>query len=57
MLKHLERRAAGMGRSVTARIMDAGQLAFSDSSFNAVVKHLIVVTHPPCWIGTPPDAT
>ena len=32
MLKHLERRAAGMGRSVTARIMDARHLAFPDSS-------------------------
>jgi cyclopropane fatty-acyl-phospholipid synthase-like methyltransferase len=27
LLKHLEHRAAGMGRSVTARIMDARQLA------------------------------
>jgi phosphatidylethanolamine/phosphatidyl-N-methylethanolamine N-methyltransferase len=42
MLKHLERRAAGMGRSVTARIMDARRLAFPDSSFDAVVMHLIL---------------
>jgi ubiquinone/menaquinone biosynthesis C-methylase UbiE len=28
MLKQLERRAAGAGRSVTARVMDARQLAF-----------------------------
>jgi phosphatidylethanolamine/phosphatidyl-N-methylethanolamine N-methyltransferase len=46
MLKHLERRAAGMGRSVTARIMDARQLAFSDSSFDAVVMHLILAVMP-----------
>jgi phosphatidylethanolamine/phosphatidyl-N-methylethanolamine N-methyltransferase len=46
MLKHLKRRAAGMGRSVTARIMDARQLAFSDSSFDAVVMHLILAVMP-----------
>jgi len=46
MLKHLERRAAGTGQSVTARIMDARQLAFSDSSFNAVVMHLILAVMP-----------
>src|SRR5688572_23267120 len=46
MLKHLERRAAGMGRSVTARIMDARQLAFPDSSFDAVVMHLILAVMP-----------
>ena len=46
MLKHLERRAAGMGRSVTARIMDARQLAFSDSSFDAIVMHLILAVMP-----------
>lgn len=46
MLKHLERRAAGMDRSVTARIMDARQLAFSDSSFDAVVMHLILAVMP-----------
>jgi len=46
MLKHLERRAAGMGRSVTARIMDARRLAFPDSSFDAVVMHLILAVMP-----------
>ena len=46
MLKHLERRAAVMGRSVNARIMDARQLAFPDSSFDAVVMHLILAVMP-----------
>ena len=46
MLKHLERRAAGTGRSVTARMMDARQLAFPDSSFDAVVMHLILAVMP-----------
>jgi phosphatidylethanolamine/phosphatidyl-N-methylethanolamine N-methyltransferase len=46
MLKHLERRAAGAGRSVTARIMDARYLAFPDSSFDAVVMHLVLAVMP-----------
>ena len=46
MLKHLERRAAGTGLSVAARIMDARQLAFPDSSFDAVVMHLILAVMP-----------
>ena len=46
MLKQLERRAAAMGWSVTARIMDARQLAFPDSSFDAVVMHLILAVMP-----------
>jgi phosphatidylethanolamine/phosphatidyl-N-methylethanolamine N-methyltransferase len=46
MLKHLERRAASSGRSVIARTMDARQLAFPDSSFDAVVMHLILAVMP-----------
>jgi ubiquinone/menaquinone biosynthesis C-methylase UbiE len=46
MLKHLERRAAGTGRPVTTRIMDARRLAFPDSSFDAVVMHLILAVMP-----------
>ena len=46
MLKHLERRASGTGQSVTVRIMDARQLAFPDSSFDAVVMHLILAVMP-----------
>ena len=46
MLKRLERRASGAGRSVTTRTMDARQLAFPDSSFDAVVMHLILAVMP-----------
>jgi ubiquinone/menaquinone biosynthesis C-methylase UbiE len=46
MLKQLEHRAAGTGRVVTARIMDARHLAFPDSSFDAVVMHLILAVMP-----------
>ena len=46
MLKHLERRAAATGRSVAARIMDARRLEFPDSSFDAVVMHLILAVMP-----------
>jgi ubiquinone/menaquinone biosynthesis C-methylase UbiE len=46
MLKHLERRAARTGRSVTVRVMDARQLAFPDSSFDAVVMHLVLAVMP-----------
>jgi ubiquinone/menaquinone biosynthesis C-methylase UbiE len=46
MLKHLERRAADAGRSVTTRVMDARQLAFPDSSFDAIVMHLILAVMP-----------
>jgi ubiquinone/menaquinone biosynthesis C-methylase UbiE len=46
MLKHLEHRAARDGRSVTTRVMDARQLAFPDSSFDAVVMDLILAVMP-----------
>lgn len=46
MLNHLERRAVRAGRSVTVRVMDARQLAFPDSSFDAVVMHLILAVMP-----------
>lgn len=51
MLKRLERRAADSNRSVTARIMDARQLEFSDSSFDAVVMHLILAVMPEPELG------
>jgi phosphatidylethanolamine/phosphatidyl-N-methylethanolamine N-methyltransferase len=46
MLKHLERRATRAGQPVTTRIMDARQLTFPDSSFDAVVMHLILAVMP-----------
>jgi ubiquinone/menaquinone biosynthesis C-methylase UbiE len=46
MLKHLEHRAARAGRAVTTRIMDARHLAFPESSFDAVVMHLILAVMP-----------
>lgn len=46
MLKHLARRAAGAGRTVTTRIMDARQLAFPDASFDAVILHLVLAVMP-----------
>jgi phosphatidylethanolamine/phosphatidyl-N-methylethanolamine N-methyltransferase len=46
MLKHLERRAARTRGAVTARVMDARHLAFPDSSFDAVVMHLILAVMP-----------
>jgi phosphatidylethanolamine/phosphatidyl-N-methylethanolamine N-methyltransferase len=46
MLKHLERRAAVSGRSVTVRVIDARRLDFPDSSFDAVVMHLILAVMP-----------
>jgi phosphatidylethanolamine/phosphatidyl-N-methylethanolamine N-methyltransferase len=46
MLHHLERRAARSGQSVTARVMDARELPFPDSSFDAVVMHLVLAVMP-----------
>jgi phosphatidylethanolamine/phosphatidyl-N-methylethanolamine N-methyltransferase len=46
MLKHLEHRAVGAGQPVTTRIMDARQLTFPDSSFDAVIMHLILAVMP-----------
>ena len=46
MLKRLEQRAASTRQSVTTRIMDARQLAFPDSSFDAVLMHLILAVMP-----------
>jgi SAM-dependent methyltransferase len=46
MLRQLKRRAAGFGRAVTSRTVDARQPAFPDSSFDAVVKHLILALMP-----------
>jgi phosphatidylethanolamine/phosphatidyl-N-methylethanolamine N-methyltransferase len=51
MLKHLERRAASVGRAVTTRVMDARQLVFPDSSFDAVVMHLILAVMPQPDLG------
>ena len=46
MLKRFEQRAAIERRSVTTRIMDARHLAFPDSSFDAVLMHLILAVMP-----------
>ena len=46
MLKRLEQRAASTRRPVTTRIMDARRLAFPDSSFDAVLMHLILAVIP-----------
>ena len=46
MLHRLEQRAARAHRAVTTHIMDARLLAFPDSSFDAVVLHLILAVMP-----------
>lgn len=46
ILKRLEQRAASARRSVLTRVMDARQLAFPDSSFDAVLMHLILAVMP-----------
>ena len=46
MLYRLKRRAADTSGSVTTHIMDARELAFPDSSFDAVVMHLILAVMP-----------
>jgi phosphatidylethanolamine/phosphatidyl-N-methylethanolamine N-methyltransferase len=46
MLQRLEERAGSQHRAVTTRIMDARQLAFPDSSFDAVLLHLILAVMP-----------
>ena len=46
MLNHLQRRAASAGRLVTTHTMDARELAFADSSFDAVIMHLILAVMP-----------
>ena len=46
MLDRLKRRAADRGQAVSARVMDARQLAFPDASFDAVIMHLILAVMP-----------
>jgi ubiquinone/menaquinone biosynthesis C-methylase UbiE len=46
MLNRLERRAAQLKRTVSAHVMDARQLSFPDSSFHAVIMHLILAVMP-----------
>lgn len=46
MLSRLRRRAAQLGLSVTAQVMDAGRLQFEESRFDAIILHLILAVMP-----------
>jgi len=46
MIERLRRRAALLGMAVDARVMDGQALAFPDSSFDAVILHLILAVIP-----------
>lgn len=51
MLRRLTRRAARAGRQVSAHVMDARNLTFSDASFDAVIMHLILAVMPQPELG------
>ena len=46
MLRRLIHRADRSGRQVTAHVMDARELTFPDTSFDAVIMHLILAVMP-----------
>lgn len=46
MVERLQRRAAELGRTVDARVMDGQALTFPDEAFDAVVLHLILAVVP-----------
>ena len=51
MLRRMTRRAARAGRQVSAHVMDARNLTFSDASFDAVIMHLILAVMPQPELG------